>query len=437
MADSDSDDDILFGGITSLADVDDTAAEAEEAAETGAARSCEDVELALLFADGSEEAWPTTVGALRESALLQPYAEHFEAAVPMLLEGRYADVLNGELCQQLFRAAEATAAAADADVLVTVRSRVVDYMAARAAAEDGDEPSLGETSLRAMQVLVVGVAALNLFCQANYTGPELTPEELPVLPLLQPRTVAAAAAAAGAVAGGSGGGGGGSTDGATTEAKAGAEAAEAADPATVAAAAADLEAMLALMAVDGELPYPNSIGAHLLLAARATLSVLADPACPSWTVPVQSSQTQLGNVGGLGDNGSWEPNIVDSRPRLEAPLHVLQAARSLPSAAWWSARANVTHHRLMLASEDPTTTLWSECDTNFRRAIGAMAGAAGSGKQVASVKDGQVSSELWLEWGLARYHYNRADGGKQAFEAARKAIDLEIEMTGIMGKRTK
>jgi len=48
-----------------------------------------------------------------------------------------------------------------------------------------------------------------------------------------------------------------------------------------------------------------------------------------------------------------------------------------------------------------------------------------------------ISVELWLEVGLALYHFEKGDSGKAAFDAARRAATLHVEMTGALGRRTK
>jgi len=48
-----------------------------------------------------------------------------------------------------------------------------------------------------------------------------------------------------------------------------------------------------------------------------------------------------------------------------------------------------------------------------------------------------LATEVWLEHGLAQYHFNKGDLGKVSFNAARKSAVLQVQLTGSLGRRTK
>jgi len=256
-------------------------------------------------------------------------------------------------------------------------------------------------SLRALEVLLVGVGALNWFLQANYTGPETG--ECPPLPVFQ-------------------------------------------DPG---------EALQSL-AVDGELPHAGSTDVGLLAVARAVLATVADPTFPAWSSPIadqpigeverEEGQDARATGGGPVQSGGATKTseyasrgVLDTRPerpRLKAPLKAIRASilvRGLGAA--WSARAVVTHQRLLIAGDESSPTLWAEAEANFGAATAALAA------QAAGVETGDRASRLasaaWLEFGLAKFHFTKGDLGKANFNTAKHLAGLVVEMTGALGKRTK
>lgn len=42
-----------------------------------------------------------------------------------------------------------------------------------------------------------------------------------------------------------------------------------------------------------------------------------------------------------------------------------------------------------------------------------------------------------LEWGLAQHHFRKIGRGKSSFNKALDFVELEVEVTGAEGKRTK
>lgn len=95
------------------------------------------------------------------------------------------------------------------------------------------------------------------------------------------------------------------------------------------------------------------------------------------------------------------------------------AVAGLSSAEWWSARACVTHARLLLSTSFRSDTLWTEALGLFSRAVGlfgggvvVVAGEAGAIGEAGRVRgedeeavSRRVAAQVWLEWGLAQHHF--------------------------------
>lgn len=240
-------------------------------------------------------------------------------------------------------------------------------------------------------MLLLGVAALNWFLQANYTGPEVSASDFPKVPLFERF--------------------------ATDQA-------------------------VHCLSVDGELPFSGTQGVKLLLVARVLLGAISDPTYPSWMEPVGVEASEK-FTDDLPHERSWaaesfemaasgvlDARSLDTRALRVAPQGALSSVKPLRQyACWWSGRAVVTHARLLMA-HGPSPTLWSEWRHTMQRVMAAY----GSINQP-SVSP--ISVELWLEVGLALYHFEKGDSGKAAFDAARRAATLHVEMTGALGRRTK
>ena len=229
---------------------------------------------------------------------------------------------------------------------------------------------------RAAEVMWAGAAALSLFWQENYSGPELGPERLSSLEVFFTEKCAP-------LCGREAGGG------------------SAQDAANVA------------LACDGELPYPNSSLAGSLLLARVILSSLEEGGSGrggSWSDSLPSSSVKL-------PEKNEESNDDDKMRRVSKDGGSLRdAAGGLSTAAWWAGRACLTHARLFLSS-DRSETLWRETVGLFSCTVSAFGGGvvseagaeAGSGKKKAlGVEERlrrRVAGRVWLEWGLAQHYF--------------------------------
>ena len=303
---------------------------------------------------------------------------------------------------------------------------------------------------RAAEATWAGAAALSLFFQENYSGPELGRDRQDgVGAFLAERALGFDGMSGGVVVAAAASRGPGST---------GTTASETAAVAVAAAGAQDL-ANVAL-ACDGELPYPKSGLAASLLTARVILAAVAGEgvgvgagagvnkaaarAQPLWSgdsagvVPptqVAAGDTGEGEGGGRGRGGgggggegggggggtaapvtaaantTTSSGSSSSHSAEEAGFRL--AAGSLSSAAWWSARACVTHERLLLSSSR-SETLWREALGLFGRAVRLFGGGVTPGEAVVVEGEGEkgrralrerVAGQVWLEWGLAQHHF--------------------------------
>jgi hypothetical protein len=475
--DSDSDDDTaLFGvSLASLANAIHEAAADDEAEDKAMAAATTSVgavvaslHSALLTNDTAN--LEGDLSALSQSAegfnpddtssVLAAYAAPLRSGAKSIAEGRYLEVLQSSRAASLMETKTATSPADSSQEesedgiptpVALVRSRVVAYIAEASSELEG--------TLRCGELLLVGIASLNLFLQANYTGPDLQDREIPQVGvfLLPPSPQEAGDAAADSA------------------------------PETVSPPSSSSSSQcLPMLSVDGETPYPGSSGPQLLLLARVVLSTLADPTLPLWHLPVarlnNSSDGQGdssgGGAGSAGAGAVAAPTEYDlgcaaekgvlhapqafakERPRLRSvPLKVVVSCKALQAVScWWAARSGVTHQRLLIAGESPTPTLWAEVEANLRTSLrffnnnnnsggdhGASATAAAATAAAATPEEDEAASssaamlavECWLELGLAQFHFEKGDLGKASFKSAQKAGDLDVLVTGQMGKRTK
>ncbi|CAM9683144.1 unnamed protein product [Ectocarpus sp. 4 AP-2014] len=298
---------------------------------------------------------------------------------------------------------------------------------------------------RAAEAAWAGAAALCLFLQENYAGPELGAD----------RTEAICAWCSDVLVGTYAGAGGLGEEGAAARGEGGA-----------AAAAGGVAQDLANIALtcDGELPYPQSSLPGSLVLSRTILMAVAGTGTgrhntPGHTAPTAASPERESPV--------WSPDgfsfavLPAGLPAAAGGSAVAaggagcgdgseesfqEAVGSLSSAAWWSGRACVTHARLLISSSGRSDTLWREARGLFGRAVDLFGGGAGpaaagsgvggsgvGGKEVAR----RVSGQVWLEWGLAQHHFQDPSKGKESFARAKEASGLTAGLTGALGKRTK
>lgn len=189
-------------------------------------------------------------------------------------------------------------------------------------------------------------------------------------------------------------------------------------------------AVLSELAVDGEWPCQVCIAPYFLLLARSILSTLAaNPSKPNWTY---FSSTSNSNSGSSDNN---DDNTVTAPP----PSSFLRYAGELQCAKLWCGRSAVAHERL-LQTRQPTVTLWNEVEEMYQRSIDAFCPQSDDDTPTSCV-DRRIADRnaaaVMLEWGLAQHHFDRPGMGKKAFIQAQKYSGLLVEVTGAEGKRTK
>jgi hypothetical protein len=254
------------------------------------------------------------------------------------------------------------------DVAALISSRVQSYIAGEAAVE--------AQAWRRAELNWLGAAALNLFLQSNYTGPELSSSVVDsVNEWLASRLGLASPTAA----------------------------------------------ANSFLSVDGELPYPRSTLPGALLFARVLLAVLAGADAALWTAASDSTSTAPATA----DSAAAEPSKA-----VAATSSSQKQQQQLSTLLWWSGRACVAHGRLLLSSVR-SATLWAEARHSFGHVI-AVFGDVSSGTGAS-----YMAARAWQEWGLAQHHFDDVSKGKHSFARAQQASGLQAEVSGALGKRTK
>jgi hypothetical protein len=116
------------------------------------------------------------------------------------------------------------------------------------------------------------------------------------------------------------------------------------------------------------------------------------------------------------------------------------AANFLLGASLWNARAIVAHRRLITVRRDDDDgsacpTLWNEADVMFQRCLKNFCEQTKLFSD--DLRNMHVAGSVMLEWGLAQHHFRKAGRGKTSFNKALGLVNLDVEVTGAEGKRTK
>lgn len=178
-------------------------------------------------------------------------------------------------------------------------------------------------------------------------------------------------------------------------------------------------AVLAELSVDGEWPCPVCKYPYFLLLARSILSVLADPYRPDWTQYVYDDTHDKVIIRKTEAENFYEP---------PSALFVA-CSKNVACASIWCGRAIVAHSRL-LQGDEPSMTLWKEAKSIFDTSVEKYCNDL-------ATKERNLACRVYLEYGLAEHHFDREKKGKQFFQQALECSDLDIEVTGAEGRRTK
>jgi hypothetical protein len=228
-----------------------------------------------------------------------------------------------------------------------IHAKVVLYISS------GADPE--ERQWRALQSMLIGYGLLELYSQANYTGPELPLKTLASMGLVT------------------------SQDDAHNRA-------------------------VAQLAADGEWAIRHCSIPDALVACRSILGASVDPTKQLW-----------GHGFDLNDQGEIVTKLY---PLEKTNLTAKQAVSALKTRHWLAARACVVHLRLMhKQAYDIMPSLWTESKELFALAqasINELASVSclldGAGEAVLSDAERRLlQALLWLEEGLSRHHFQYAD----------------------------
>ena len=234
---------------------------------------------------------------------------------------------------------------------------------------------IGATSVESCVTLeLVGIAALQLFLQLNYTGPTIADD---LLKDINPHFCFSANS----------------------------------EPSTE-----HLHnfknSILSELSVDGEWPCQVCKGPYFLLIARTVLATLAHPDSPDWTNSASS----------------------DSIDELQTPSAFKQNVSQLCGVHWWCARAAVAHHRLVASKHlRHSTTLWKEIQESFAVCLQLYADDVSANSTEAAT----LLLEWGLAQFHFSRSVATSDGSKAAFHKALQRTELSVHVSGAMGKRTK
>jgi tetratricopeptide (TPR) repeat protein len=292
-----------------------------------------------------------------------------------IASGKYAEALQGEVAQDFFR-----------DIVdeVTVVSSIRRQVIAK-----------GTSILSCLEIEMLGIAALNLFLQGNYTGPALEETDEVTFSSINPHSCFS-----------------GSLCAADQSADDGKEEEEEKKESLTASKRNTKyqNAVLSELAVGGEWPCQVCNVPYFLLLARSIFSTLSDPLRSTWSH--------------LDSANDWRG---ESAIASEAFLH---NASKLTAAPLWSARAVVAHERL-LQGKEPSIELWGEVDAAFVKSVDIFC------PEINDSKPNPDAATVMLERGLAEHHFDRPGSGKESFTTAKQYSALTVEVTGAEGKRTK
>lgn len=206
---------------------------------------------------------------------------------------------------------------------------------------------------RCLKFAVLGSLLMEMYCQANYTGPEFSPKDLTLISGL-------------------------SDDDEVGHSKL-------------------FENALTQLECDGDYPFPICYLPNVLLVSRCILSLLAAPECEYWSKGV--------TIDIRGD--------VHRAVCTTTPATVVSACGLLRSRHWRSARAAVVHLRLLQKqSFENIPTLWKECSESFLASItsfGLSADPSSSTQSVETDLSPELQCQLWLEWGLCQHYFEYKD----------------------------
>ena len=339
-----------------------------------------------------------------------------------LAAGKYLDILKGASAQKLLGDLAVENADSKTTVPLEIRKRIF---------------SMVRNVQDCIELECIGIAALNLFLQLNYTGPSLeecigdigtAPKEDPLLGI-HPHPCFAEHLSA-------------SAEDSTVTSKTQLEEKEEGETKQTETSITTSSfvhtkfhnAVLAELAVDGEWPCQVCQVPYFLLLARSIFISLANPKSMDWM------------------HSSDGVDETDSPTSSDAPKLMVALSKKLTGAHIWSARAAVAHGRL-IQSIEPPITLWEEVKSTFERCVekvcpdDLLADITNNNPDSDTLKVDDSSDSVWerrknaatlmLEWGLAQHHFDQPGMGRKCFDKALEYSGLKTTLTGAQGVRTK
>ena len=233
-----------------------------------------------------------------------------------------------------------------------------------------------ECFYRSFECLLLGIAYLELYCQQNYTGPEVADSIIDNITIIDNDN--------------------------TTKLH---------------------NRCIHLLECDGEYVFNICQIPQALILARVILATLFSPHKANWRHGIM-----------IDSNGSISRKMSSNRPNT----NVIDSCKLLKSCSWWSARSTVVHSRTMQSRHyDKLPTLWKECQESF--AVSLETYGEYKKHHQHHLKNIHIIIEaiIWMEWGLCNHYFDYKDKGKGHFARAQAAIELSTLLTSAMGKRTK
>lgn len=390
----DSETDIAFASVD-FSGVNFEVAETENLNET-AEKQAETIvlkwETQILFGD-LEINVPDLASNNLEYSDVEQLTDRLKHLIGLLSSGKYIEILEStETSKAFFRT--------DAAVNETTTKCFPDMIRNRIFEITNENSSISTL----LEIEILGIAAMNLFLQSNYTGPSLHHDDDTIIDKKSsqesldeidphrcfPELVFAKARC-------------------ITELKI-----ETISEGVVSNKSNIYQnAILSELAVDGHWPCQVCYSPYFLLLARSIFLTLADPERLNWSHSHHDDEAVLQSS--------------------KASAEFIGKASKLRAASFWNARSIVAHERLLQARE-PSVTLWNEVDCMFQRCIAIYCPKTDSSD--GSIHNHQAACTM-LEWGLAEHYFDKTGKGIKSFNKALEYTGLEFEVTGAIGKRTK
>jgi len=282
-----------------------------------------------------------------------------QCLVDQIESGDYMGVLKSEICQRFLTQVEW-------NIGTSVSVAVHECVRQQAAS----------CVTQCFQWELIAIAALNLFLQANYTGPSMEDKQVQDI---NPHAC---------------------FRGLLRQEEASLEEEKKIEITKSQKKSAYQNAVLSELAVEGTWPVHVAEVPYFLLLARSILHTLC------------TSQ----------DSRLWNSSQTCER---------IPYASELQALPLWAARATVAHQRL-LDTRLPSELLWEETQLYFNVVLQRF-----DDDDDDETTPNVTLATVMLELGLAEHHFDRPRNGKASFDKARKLSGLEVTVTGALGKRTK